>query len=189
MDTYARLTMNEDESKTPPHAQMLAFWTQMCIHNDNFSQRKAIKIHLCLSILLHVAVITSSGITFGVTIADQFERQETQEIDLQDTNLDNAYAETVMVISSFCLCFAIIAMTVDCLALIGIQHVNSKLLVPWLLWSLFDGAILLIAIVVVMVYTQNALVFLLFLKIVWNVFIWFNLKDLYQEDYLACQDE
>ncbi|TRY80493.1 hypothetical protein TCAL_15516 [Tigriopus californicus] len=161
---------------------------KLCAFSEDFSQRKAVKIHLCLSILLNVIVIASSAITFGITIADQFQQEVYTHFETTDLESESQ-VEAIMIVVAFCLCYSIIGMTMDCLAMIGIHHVNAKLLLPWLLWCIFDAATLITTIVVVIVYTQNAMAFLLFIRIIWNAFIWINLKALYQEDYLTCQEE
>ena len=43
--------------------------------------------------------------------------------------------------------------------------------------------------IVTMVHTMNAVILLLTLKIIWSLFIWINMRELYHEHHLYCQEE
>ena len=48
---------------------------------------------------------------------------------------------------------------------------------------------LVVLMILIIVMTKNAFCLLLFLKIFWSIFIWANIKEIYQDDQNGSQEE
>ena len=87
----------------------------------------------------------------------------------------------------------------DALGLLGLHRRNRELLLPWLSWYILDmgksslkfrksqnsdfvsffAAIYVSVMVLVIIFLDNYLILLVIFKIVWTLFVWVNVRDLY----------
>ncbi len=107
---------------------------------------------------------------------------------------------TVLIAGSFSMCYAMLSMTVDALALMALTRRSRELLIPWLAWYILDmgksfplltaitynqfhsmsiSAIYVSVMVLVILFLQNYLILLVIFKIIWTLFVWVNVRDLH----------
>ena len=57
---------------------------------------------------------------------------------LQKINPFHSYFFPVLIAASFSVCYALLSLTTDALAMLALQRRNRELLLPWLIWYILD---------------------------------------------------
>merc|ERR1711860_196333 len=86
---------------------------------------------------------------------------------------------SVLIAASFSVCYALLSVTTDALGMLALQLRSRELLLPWLIWYILDMAIYMSVMVLIITFLNNYLILLVIFKIVWTLFVWVNIRDLY----------
>lgn len=133
------------------------------------SQKSVVKYNLLLSVLINVLILALGGTGFMSGLSGYMDKAHDFKF--------------VMIAATFSMCYAVLSLTMDFLALLAIYRQRRELFLPWLIWNVLDMAVYVSVMVLVILFATNFLILLAIFKIIWTLFVWINVKDLYGSNF------